>query len=349
MSKMLLLGDEAVAQAAIDAGITAAYGYPGTPSTEILEYLQRVARKDGAFLATWAANEKVAYEQAMGSHVSSYLKIGVYPIPEQKVQRLLDHVETVMVIEEGYPFIERQLFGLMGRPPRERYQGRLTGHLPPWGELTPDIVAAALQQPRPARARSGGATLECGPAQDLPLANRPPQLCQGCPHRDTYNSIRVIRELFPHTAVFSDIGCYTLGFYSPFEAIDSCLDMGASISMAKGAADAGMHPVLCVIGDSTFGHSGMTPLLTAAHEDTNMVVLIVDNSTVAMTGTQESMSTGERVVQIVAGLGVPSEHVRVVQPLPKNVEENARILQQEIEHKGLSVIIGQRPCLEIKL
>jgi len=149
--------------------------------------------------------------------------------------------------------------------------------------------------------------------------------------------------------VFSDIGCYTLGFYSPFEAIDSCLDMGASISMAKGAADAGMHPVLCVIGDSTFGHSGMTPLLTAAHEDTNMVVVIVDNGTVAMTGTQESLCTGERLVEIAAGLGVPRERIRRIQPLPKNVEQNARIIEQEVEYHGLSVIIGQRPCLELKI
>jgi len=212
--------------------------------------------------------------------------------------------------------------------------------VPPWGELTPDVVRRVLGRERPGRAPRQ--------AEAPPLASRPPQLCQGCPHRDTYEAIRIVRQQLPQTAVFSDIGCYTLGFYPPLAAIDSCLDMGASISMAKGAADAGMRPVIAVIGDSTFGHSGMTPLLTAAHEDTDMVVVIVDNSTVAMTGLQESLSSGERLLEIVLGLGVPREHVRQISPLPRHLEQNARILREEIDHRGLSLIIGQRPCLELK-
>ena len=103
-----------------------------------------------------------------------------------------------------------------------------------------------------------------------------------------------------------------------------------------------------MIGDSTFGHSGITPLLTAAHENTNMVAIFVDNDTVAMTGTQESLSTGERLVEICAGVGVPREHIRILNPLPKNLEENAKILQEEIEYRGLSVIISHRACIQLR-
>jgi indolepyruvate ferredoxin oxidoreductase alpha subunit len=297
--------------------------------------LRPESRKLGVIAAGVAYNY---FREAAGASPPSYLKIGAYPIPVDKARRLVEHVDTVLILEDGYPFIERQLFGLLGRPAGKEIRGRQSGHVPLWGELTPDLAARALGQERPL----------APPPVGLPLRARPPQLCTGCPHRDTFASMNLIREQYPDTAVFSDIGCYTLGFYPPFNAIDSCLDMGASVSMAKGASDAGMHPVLCVIGDSTFGHSGMTPLLTAAHQNTNMTVVIVDNSTVAMTGTQESLSTGARVVEIVAGLGVPQEHIRTLNPVPKNVESNARVLKEEVDYRGLSVIISQRACLELR-
>jgi indolepyruvate ferredoxin oxidoreductase alpha subunit len=104
--------------------------------------------------------------------------------------------------------------------------------------------------------------------------------------------------------MFSDIGCYALGRRCRrFRAVHSCVDMGASIAMAFGAAQAGAHPVICTIGDSTFAHSGMTPLIGAARANANMTVFILDNATVGMTGAQESMSCGERLIDIVRGLG----------------------------------------------
>jgi indolepyruvate ferredoxin oxidoreductase alpha subunit len=244
----------------------------------------------------------------------------------------------VLIVEEGYPFLERTLVGEIGKRTSQRFQGRFTGHLPMAGELTPDRVAKALGKPA---------------ASPLPddtghVKARPPQLCPGCPHADTFHAMNDAKAGYERPAVFSDIGCYTLGFYEPFNAIESCLDMGASISMAKGAADAGMHPVMCVIGDSTFGHSGMTPLLTAAHENTNMTVVIVDNGTVAMTGTQESLSMGRRLDEIVLGLGVPKEHLRILNPHPKHRAENAAIIKEELEYEGLSVIIPRRACVQDK-
>ena len=148
--------------------------------------------------------------------------------------------------------------------------------------------------------------------------------------------------------LFADIGCYTLGFYAPFNAVQSCVDMGASISMAAGAAHAGEFPVVCAIGDSTFMHSGMTPLVGAAREDVNMVVFVLDNGTVAMTGTQETMATGERLDSVLLGLGVSPDHLKVINPLPKYRDENVRTIRAEIEHKGLSVVIARRPCIQAK-
>jgi indolepyruvate ferredoxin oxidoreductase alpha subunit len=116
--------------------------------------------------------------------------------------------------------------------------------------------------------------------------------------------------------------------------------------MAKGGAEAGIYPSIAVIGDSTFGHSGLTPLLEAAAADTNMTVFILDNGTVAMTGGQPSFASGERLLRMVEGLGVAKRHLRVIEPLPKNLDGNARVIKEEIDHPGLSVIVAVRACLE---
>jgi indolepyruvate ferredoxin oxidoreductase alpha subunit len=178
------------------------------------------------------------------------------------------------------------------------------------------------------------------------LALRPPQLCQGCPHADTFTALNKALEGYDRGNVFSDIGCYTLGAYPPFSAIQTCVCMGASVSMARGGADAGVHPSVAVIGDSTFGHSGLTPLLEAAAHDTDMTVIILDNSTTAMTGGQPSYASGERLLRLIEGLGVAGERVRVIEPLPKNLEKNVRVLREEFEHRGLSVVVAVRECLE---
>ena len=117
---------------------------------------------------------------------------------------------------------------------------------------------------------------------------RPPALCEGCGHRDMYITLtEVLKEEYPSHKVFSDIGCYTLGALPPFQSINSCVDMGASITMAKGAADSGLFPAIAVIGDSTFTHSGMTGLLDAVNDKAQITVIISDNLTTAMTGGQD--------------------------------------------------------------
>jgi len=433
MKREILLGDEAVGLGAIDAGLSGVYGYPGTPSTEIFEFVERRTKKSGDVHAFWSTNEKVAYEEALGmswagkralvcmkhvglnvaadafmnsavtgtngglvlavaddpgmhssqneqdsryfaqfalipcleprnqqeaydmmfeafdlseelslpvmirlvtriahsragvatrerraqnalqpakeikkwtllpvnarvqykhltekqpellrraedsshnelqiagrtgilvcgladnylrenigtDHDYSVLSIRQYPLPVGKVRELVKNVDEVLVIEDGYPLVESMLRGLFGIE-GVQIKGRMTGELPRTGELNPDIVRESLGMP----------PLESAHTVENDLANRPPALCKGCPHTDSFKALNEALSGFENPQVFSDIGCYTLAALPPLEAVHSCVAMGASIGMAAGAAHAGYTPAVAAIGDSTFSHGGITP------------------------------------------------------------------------------------------
>jgi indolepyruvate ferredoxin oxidoreductase alpha subunit len=294
----------------------------------------RLAGKRG-IIAAGIAQNYVA--EALGeSDDDSMLHIGRYPLPVAMIRSLVDHCDQIFVFEDGYPFIERRLNGLLGVAGKT-IRGKLTGDLPLDGELSPDSVAAALGVPY------------ASPAHPLEgLAARPPQLCKGCPHADSFRAIVEAAAPLGNAYMFSDIGCYALGVAPPFRAVHSCVDMGASIAMAHGAVQAGAHPVICTIGDSTFAHSGMTPLIGAAHANANMTVFVLDNATVGMTGAQESMSCGERLIDVIRGLGVHPEHLHVIEPLPKHHDANVALIRREIQYRGLSVIVPRRACIHVK-
>ena len=260
------------------------------------------------------------------------LKVSQYPLPAEEIQKMADCCKYILVVEDGQPFVEEQVKALLSSD--YTVKGRLTGDLPRTGELTPDNVGNAI----------GWAT-KSPFVTPLVVMPRPPALCQGCGHRDVYDALNKVAAEYPGARIFGDIGCYTLGALPPFRAIDSCVDMGASITMAKGAADAGVFPAISVIGDSTFTHSGMTGLLDAVNDKANITIIISDNLTTAMTGGQDSAGTN-KFEAICLGLGVEPEHVRVVVPLPKNMEEITRIIREEIEYKGVSVIIPRRECVQ---
>ena len=262
----------------------------------------------------------------------SVLKISQYPLPINKIKELANYCSEILVVEDGQPFIEESVKAIVGAG--YPITGRLTGKLPRTGELNPDNVAAALGV-------ENKAAFE--PAKNI--AGRPPQLCQGCGHRSVYQALNEVAKEFDDPRIFGDIGCYTLGALPPFSAIDSCVDMGASITMAKGAADAGQFPAIAVIGDSTFTHSGMTGLLDAVNDNANITVIISDNLTTAMTGGQDSAGT-HKFEAICLALGVEREHLHVVIPLPKNMEEIKQVIRDEINYKGVSVIIPQRECMQ---
>jgi indolepyruvate ferredoxin oxidoreductase, alpha subunit len=265
----------------------------------------------------------------------SHLHIGAYPAPLEKIRRLAAHVERILVLEDGHPFVERQVRGVIA--PRVTISGRMSGEVPATGELTPDVVRAALAIPqRPNLAVDGFA-----------LPARPPQLCQGCPHGHAFHALQAALEGADTAMVTADIGCYTLGALPPYSTIESCVCMGASIGMARGAAEAGVRPVVAVIGDSTFLHSGIAPLMDAAACDADITVLILDNRAVAMTGAQDPVVPSERLHSIVLGLGVDPDHCRLIDPHPRRVRLNAEVLRREIAHPGLSVVIATRECKEV--
>lgn len=521
MAEMILLGDEALAQAAIDAGLSAAYGYPGTPSTEIMEYLIHHTPTEG-YKAMWCTNEKTAYEAALGTslagkrslvtmkHVGlnvaadafvnsallsingglvlcvaddpgmhssqneqdsrqfaafakvpvfepvtqqqtydmtfaafelseklgvpviirmvtriahsrasvtvgekrpenplnkstdkpgwmllpatarrnwerllqkekemigfseessfnpltlegkslgiitgglgynyflenrqdlkrdfSHLHIGVYPLPVDKILKLVDHCQEILILEEGAPFIEQEIKGLL--PSQKPIHGKLDGSVVRTGELTPDNVRSSLK-------------IEALDSCQVEILNetvpRPPALCKGCPHCDTYLALNEALKEHSNALVTSDIGCYSLGALPPYSAIHTIVCMGASIGMAKGASEAGVYPVAATIGDSTFLHGGMTALIDCVQKNTDMTLFILDNSTVGMTGGQPTMIASSQFEPLVKGLGVDPAHIRTILPLPQQHEKNVAIIKEEIAYRGLSVIFAVRECIE---
>ncbi|MCT4613802.1 MAG: thiamine pyrophosphate-dependent enzyme [Marinifilaceae bacterium] len=261
----------------------------------------------------------------------SVLKVSQYPLPKKQIKEITSTCDKILVLEEGYPVVEEMLKGYLEN---ENVVGRLDGTLSRDGELTPDMVAKAL-----------GKEVQEGAEVPNVVAARPPALCVGCSHHDVYKALNEVVAEFGEGRVFSDIGCYTLGALAPYRAINTCVDMGASITMAKGAADAGLIPAISVIGDSTFTHSGMTGLLDAVNEKSPITVIISDNESISMTGGQESSALG-KLEAICEGLGVEKEHIRVLLPVPKKHEEIKAIIREECEYNGVSVIIPRRVCVQ---
>ncbi len=218
----------------------------------------------------------IAYNYLMENYVGNQcpfpvVKVSQYPLPETCIKKLEADCDEILVLEEGFPLVEELLSDYFGKC--KKIHGRLSGALPRAGELNPDHVAKAL-----------GKEVKSEFSIPSVVVNRPPAFCQGCGHQDIYYALNVAIEEIGRGRVFSDIGCYTLGALQPYNSIDTCVAMGASVTMAKGAANAGLIPSFAVIGDSTFTHSGITGLLDCVNENTNVTVIILDNEAVAMTG-----------------------------------------------------------------
>jgi len=304
------------------------------PEDPVLSHFNRLEGKKKARTGIITCGIAINYlrENLADDNEYAVLSIGAYPVSRTVVEALADSCEEVLVLEEGYPFIEEQLRGLLDRSLKVR--GRLDGTVPRDGELNPAVVAAALG-------------LKTGEGKKVPqlVRQRPPSFCKGCGHADMFAALAEVMKEYGPGRVFSDIGCYTLGALPPYNMVNSCVDMGASVTMAVGAADAGMFPAVAVIGDSTFTHSGMTGLLDAVIKDSPVTVIISDNSTTGMTGGQKSQAT-DRLESICLGLGVNRDHLRVITPLRKNHEQNMAVIREELKYRGLSVILARRECIQ---
>lgn len=256
------------------------------------------------------------------------LRISAYPVEEELLKEFVKDLEEVIVVEEGYPFIEEKVRCL-----HPKVRGKLTGDLPLEGELGPNPLLALF-------GRESKTTPET-------VAPRPPALCPGCPHREFFKALLEAGPVF----VAGDIGCYTLGALPPLQALDTCLCMGASISKAAGIAKQGIKRVAAVIGDSTFWHTGIPALINAVYNKANLLVCILDNSVVAMTGHQPTphlgiTAKGEEtkalnLVEICRACGVDS--VVEIDPLKK--EELVSALKRGLESEGVHVVISKRPCV----
>lgn len=286
-----------------------------------------------------------------GKGLPSTLHIGTLPLPTESIKKLAKNVEQILIIEEGMPFVEKQLRSVL--PQNVKVIGKFSGELPRAGELNPDNVRSALGLPQ----IKSVATEYLGKNSPLSqmcenLAGRPPQLCKGCPHADSYTAINLAvksmaeKDGEENVAVMADIGCYALGAVPPYKAVESIVCMGASIGMARGAALAGIKNAIGVIGDSTFLHSGMTNLVDAISSKSPITAIILDNSIVAMTGCQQTILPSSKLESLLLGLGVEKEHLRVLATNPNAHEENARIIEEECNYRGVSVIVMVRECLE---
>lgn len=262
---------------------------------------------------------------------ASFLKLGmIHPLPKKLIEEFASKVEKVYVLEELEPVIEEQIrswgIDVIGK---ELFSVQ--------GEYSAKLIEERIKR----------VEVQKVSAENLPM--RPPVLCPGCPHRAAYY---VIKKLKLH--VMGDIGCYTLGALPPLETVDACVCMGASIGMAHGVAKARgkefAKKTVAVIGDSTFIHSGITGLIDIVYNNGIATVIILDNSTTAMTGHQDHPATGRTIkgepapvlnlVELVKAVGI--KNVRVVDPF--DLEGSERILREETQKEEPSVIIFKRPC-----
>ena len=272
-----------------------------------------------------------------------------HPFPEQLAVRFLDGLDEVLCIEELDPVIERELTYICGK-----YQlpvkilGKLTHHVANAGENTRDSVSACLYRflelPLPETE-----TLPTPP--ELPV--RPPVLCSGCPHRASFYAVKKAMQ-GKKTIFCGDIGCYTLGNAMPLDMVDTCLCMGAGLNIAQGVGR--IEPdttCFAFVGDSTFFASAITGVVNAVYNQANMVLIVLDNSTTAMTGHQPHPGTGHTMMgEIVAKVsieavlrGIGLTTVETINPL--DLEASVDCVKRVAAEPGVKAIIFKSPCIAI--
>ncbi len=282
------------------------------------------------------------------------LKIGfTNPLPERRISEFLRQHDKVVIVEELDPYMEEKIRAIAQiNGIRTRIYGKLDGYFPLSYELNPDAVLQSL-----ARILSiPGYIQGKSPKTESDLPPRPPVLCPGCPHRGTYyvvkRSVRMSNIKNPIYA--SDIGCYSLGTYEPFDEADTLISMGSSIGVANGFSMVTDQKVIAFIGDSTFYHSGIPPLINAVHNNLDMLVIIMDNGTTAMTGQQPNPGneldyngkpvTGIPIENVVRGIGIGN--VSVIDPY--DLKASFVTINRALHQTGVSVIISRRECAIIR-
>lgn len=272
----------------------------------------------------------------------SYLKVGFsWPLPDKLFTEFAAGVDKLYIIEENEPYME-QFIKAMGIECIGKEIFSVCG------EINPQIIREAMLGEKP----------EEGYQLDVAVSSRPPALCAGCPHRGIFYALGKNKNKI---VVTSDIGCYTLGASQPLAVGDTVICMGAGITAGIGfdkvntIAERGKK-VFGIVGDSTFFHSGMTGLVNAVYNKSNMVTMILDNRITAMTGHQENPGTGKTISGVespqvdiealVKAIGIKEENIRVIDPY--NMEQNTNAVKDAIEATEPFVIITKQPCALIK-
>ncbi len=294
------------------------------------------------------------------------LKLGLsYPLPYKLIEELLTDCERVLVVEEVEPIVERFVTSFAQQ---RGFTLPIHGkkYLPRDGEYSIDIMLAGLAKFLGSKDPVDRKRIENVTAQVQALVPpRLPILCPGCMHRGIFYAMKKVEKKLIkdkdqkkklHQIVMpSDIGCYTLGYQPPLHAVDTHLCMGASIGVSNGFAHAIPDPIICTIGDSTFFHAGIPPLINAVFNTSNITIMILDNRTTAMTGYQPHPGTGVQacgettkcvqIEEIVKACGV--EFIEVVDPY--NITNSIKIIESALKFPKPAVIIARRSCRMLEL
>lgn len=295
----------------------------------------------------------------------SILKVGTpHPFPEKLAVRFLEGLEEVLVVEELDPVIERMLLMVAGKYHlKVKIRGKLTGDVKNAGENTVESVTDSIRsfvqfdsekKSTDNRAEASTEDEKSNIAEDVPeLPIRPPVLCAGCPHRASFYAVK--QAMKGRKAIFcGDIGCYTLGNAKPLDMVDTCLCMGAGITMAQGFSVVEKDTTcFAFVGDSTFFASGITGVVNAVYNQHDMVLIVLDNSTTAMTGHQPHPGTGKTVMgdivekvsieKILEAVGVAD--IRTVNPLDLKISVDT--VKELADKPGVKAVIFKSPCIAL--
>lgn len=277
------------------------------------------------------------------------LKIGTsYPFPESLAKEFLNKTEQVIVFEELDPVIEEKLIFICGKNQlKTKIHGKLDETVPCAGELSVEIIKNIILQ------KAGIPNLQENQKEKIDLPVRPPVLCAGCPHRGAFYAVKQAMK-GKKTVYCGDIGCYTLGNASPLDMTDTCLCMGADITMAQGFYH--NEPdrfCFSFIGDSTFFASGITGVVNAVYNQSHQTICILDNSTTAMTGHQPHPGTGVTMMgEIVEKISIPKilEAIGVspiIEVNPFDLEKSVEAVKNATQSEGVSAVIFKSPCISI--
>jgi indolepyruvate ferredoxin oxidoreductase alpha subunit len=276
---------------------------------------------------------------------ASILKLGmVYPLPEDLIADFSGRVGKLVVVEELDPFLEMRIRAMGVQVEGKKY-------FPMTGELNPDLVHRPLEEAGFKSVKGSPERLET----NMQLPPRPPSLCPGCPHRTVFKALNKLG-----LTVTGDIGCYTLGALPPYTSMDTCVDMGASITIAQGIEIAEMDSrkkhTVAVLGDSTFAHSGLTGLLNAAYNKRNSLIIVLDNGTTAMTGMQPNPLSGERINgeeavvldyrKLGEAVGMKPENVVIVDAYKPDEIEAA--INRLVQNHALSLLVVKGLCVILR-